>query len=46
MNKMYILSGGAAHGLVDSLATVFKAQTGRDIEGEFGAVGIMADKLR
>jgi len=46
MNKLNILSGGAAQGLVGSLATAFKAQTGFDITGEFGAVGAMADKLR
>jgi molybdate transport system substrate-binding protein len=40
------LSGGAAHGLVASLAADFKARTGLDIAGEFGAVGGMADKLR
>jgi molybdate transport system substrate-binding protein len=41
-----ILSGGAAQGLVASLAPKFKERTGFDIEGEFGAVGAMADKLR
>jgi molybdate transport system substrate-binding protein len=41
-----ILSGGAAQGLVRGLTEPFKAQTGFGIEGEFGAVGIMADKLR
>jgi molybdate transport system substrate-binding protein len=41
-----ILSGGAAQGLVASLAPEFKAQTGLDIAGEFGAVGAMAEKLR
>jgi molybdate transport system substrate-binding protein len=41
-----ILGGGAVHGLVTSLAPKFKALTGFDIEGEFGAVGTMADKLR
>jgi molybdate transport system substrate-binding protein len=46
MTKLNILSGGAANGLVASLAEKFKAQTGLDIEGEFGAVGAMADKLR
>ena len=46
MSKLNILSGGAAHGLVGSLAPTFKAQTGCDIEGDFGAVGTMADKLR
>ena len=29
-----------------SLAPAFKAQTGFDIAGEYGAVGAMADKLR
>ncbi|QDW39950.1 ABC transporter substrate-binding protein [Bradyrhizobium sp. KBS0727] len=46
MTNLNILSGGAAHGLVGSLAPAFKAQTGFDIAGEFGAVGAMADKLR
>src|SRR3954447_8316395 len=46
MNTLNILSGGAAQGLVGSLAPAFKAQTGFDIAGEFGAVGAMADKLR
>jgi molybdate transport system substrate-binding protein len=46
MNCLNILSGGAAQGLVGSLAPAFKAQTGFDIVGEFGAVGAMADKLR
>jgi molybdate transport system substrate-binding protein len=41
-----ILSGGAAQGLVGSLKEAFKAKTGFDIAGEFGAVGAMADKLR
>jgi molybdate transport system substrate-binding protein len=46
VTSLNILSGGAAQGLVASLAPKFKAQTGLDIEGEFGAVGAMADKLR
>jgi molybdate transport system substrate-binding protein len=46
MSALNILSGGAAHGLVSSLASAFKAQTGFEISGEFGAVGAMADKLR
>ena len=46
MTDLNILSGGAAHGLVASLAPKFKALTGLGIEGEFGAVGAMADKLR
>ncbi len=46
MTALKILSGGAAQGLVGRLAAKFKAQTGFDIEGEYGAVGAMADKLR
>jgi molybdate transport system substrate-binding protein len=46
MTALNILSGGAAEGLVTSLAEKFKAQSGQDIEGEFGAVGAMADELR
>jgi molybdate transport system substrate-binding protein len=46
VTALKILSGGAAQGLVASLAPKFKVQTGFDIEGEFGAVGAMADKLR
>jgi molybdate transport system substrate-binding protein len=46
MSALNILSGGAAQGLVASLASQFKAQTGLDIAGEFGAVGAMTDKLR
>jgi molybdate transport system substrate-binding protein len=46
MSALNILSGGAAQGLVTSLAPAFKAKTGLDIEGEFGAVGAMAGKLR
>jgi molybdate transport system substrate-binding protein len=46
VSHLNILSGGAAHGLVASLAPKFKELTGLDIEGEFGAVGAMADKLR
>ena len=46
MSSLKILSGGAAHGLVASLEAKFRASTGLDITGEFGAVGAMADKLR
>lgn len=46
MTSLNILSGGAAQGLVKSLAESFKTNTGLDIDGEFGAVGAMADKLR
>jgi molybdate transport system substrate-binding protein len=46
MSALKILSGGAAQGLVASLKPAFKAATGLELEGEFGAVGAMADKLR
>ncbi len=46
MHTLRILSGGAAQGLVDSLAPKFREMTGYVIDGEFGAVGTMADKLR
>jgi molybdate transport system substrate-binding protein len=46
MTSFNILSGGAAQGLVASLAPDFKRLTGFEIAGEFGAVGAMADKLR
>jgi molybdate transport system substrate-binding protein len=46
MRTINILSGGAAQGLVASLAPALKAATGFAIAGEFGAVGSMADKLR
>jgi molybdate transport system substrate-binding protein len=46
MPILRILSGGAAHGLVHALAPTFRARTGYDIEGEFGAVGTMGEKLR
>jgi molybdate transport system substrate-binding protein len=46
VTALNILGGGAAQGLVKSLAAALKAKTGFDIAGEFGAVGAMADKLR
>ncbi|MCC8952033.1 substrate-binding domain-containing protein [Bradyrhizobium sp. Pear77] len=46
MKTLNILSGGAAQGLVRSLAPAFEAKTGLGIAGDFGAVGVMADRLR
>jgi molybdate transport system substrate-binding protein len=43
--QLRLLSGGAAHGLVDALAPRFKTETGCGIEATFGAVGAMRDKL-
>lgn len=45
-NSLKILSGGAAQSLVTSIAPRFAAMTDLAIDGEFGAVGIMADMLR
>jgi molybdate transport system substrate-binding protein len=46
VTNLNILSGGAAQGLVGSLADKFRELTGLSIAGDFGAVGAMADKLR
>ncbi len=43
---MKLLSGGAAHGLVAAVTPQFTAKTGWGIEGDFGAVGGMAARLR
>lgn len=40
-----MLSGGAANGLVNKLRDSFRDQTGRDIDGDFGAVGGMRDRI-
>ena len=40
-----LLSGGAATGLVARLAERFAADTGQEIEGDFGAVGGMRDRV-
>lgn len=46
MKTLKLLSGGAAQGLVKGLAQAFKTTPQFEVEGEFGAVGAMADKLR
>jgi molybdate transport system substrate-binding protein len=46
VSSLKILSGGAAQGLVASVADAFTQQTGWSIDGTFGAVGVMAAKLR
>jgi molybdate transport system substrate-binding protein len=45
MKTLRFLSGGAAQGLVGKLQGRFLAETGYAIEGSFGAVGAMRDKL-
>jgi molybdate transport system substrate-binding protein len=43
--QLKLLSGGAAQGLVQALAPQFKTEVGGEIDGTFGAVGAMRDKL-
>jgi len=43
--QLKLLSGGAAQGLVQALAPRFKAETGAEVDGTFGAVGAMRDAL-
>lgn len=45
MSSLHIISGGAAQGLVDALRGSIYNETGRAVEGSFGAVGLMRDKL-
>jgi molybdate transport system substrate-binding protein len=45
MSEIRVLSGGAAQGLVMQLRERFLADTGCAVEGTFGAVGAMRDKL-
>lgn len=45
MSSLHIISGGAAQGLVNQLRGSIYNETGRAVEGSFGAVGMMRDKL-
>jgi molybdate transport system substrate-binding protein len=45
MKTLRILSGGAAHGLVEKIRPAFEAAMACRIEGTFSAVGAMRDKL-
>jgi molybdate transport system substrate-binding protein len=45
VKTLRILSGGAAHGLVERIRPAFEAEIGCRIEGTFSAVGAMRDKL-
>ena len=45
MTALRILSGGAAQGLVASLAPKFKVQTGFDIEAQFPAIHAWRQRL-
>lgn len=43
--QVRLLSGGAAHGVVEALAPQFKNESGAEIVGSFGPVGGMRDRL-
>ena len=43
--RLQVLSGGAAQGVVTALSGEFQAATGYAIDGTFGAVGVMKEKL-
>jgi molybdate transport system substrate-binding protein len=45
MDTLHVLSGGAAQGLVTQLQEQFAATQGCKIEGTFGPVGLMREKL-
>ena len=45
MDPLYLLSGGAAYGLVSKLEQRFAAQTGCRIKGTYSAVGLMREQL-
>jgi molybdate transport system substrate-binding protein len=45
MKSVKVLSGGAAQGLVEALRPAFEAKTGCRIDGTFGAVGAMRERL-
>lgn len=45
MKTLRVLSGGAAQGLVEALRAAFETASGCRIDGTFGAVGAMRDRL-
>ncbi len=45
MKQLHVISGGAAQGLVGQLSERFAAAHAAAIDGTFGAVGMMKDKL-
>jgi molybdate transport system substrate-binding protein len=44
--RIAVLSAGAARSLVDALQPAFSAETSADIDGSFGAVGMMESRFR
>lgn len=45
MNHLHVISAGAAKGLVEALQAEWTVATGAAVEGMFGAVGAMKEKL-
>ncbi len=45
MSILRVLGGGATHGFVETARAAFESETGHRIDGTFGAVGAMRDKL-
>lgn len=45
MKPLHLLSGGAAQGLVGQVSQRFATDHGFEVDGTFGAVGLMKDKL-
>ena len=45
MTQLKLMSGGAAQGLVGGLRQRFEAESGVQLDGQFGAVGVMRDRL-
>ena len=45
MTTLHVLGGGASQGLVGRLEARFREQTGARLEGTFGAVGAMKERL-
>ncbi|KPP86376.1 MAG: molybdate transport system substrate-binding protein [Rhodobacteraceae bacterium HLUCCA08] len=43
--SLRLLSGGAANGLVNTRRATFRDRTGHEIQGDFGAVGGMKDRI-
>lgn len=45
MSVLRVLGGGATHSFVEAARAAFESETGHSIDGTFGAVGAMRDKL-
>lgn len=45
MSVLRVLGGGATQGFVEAVRAAFESETGHGIDGTFGAVGAMRDKL-